>query len=76
MCITGQIGGKDLRTRITATEHYKSLSKMLQNLTRSTNNVRKINDALVQIENTSFEAWEARTNFRHNNKEIIKELIK
>ena len=48
---------------------------MLQNLHRSSNNVRKVHDALIQISRMGFKNWYIKTNFRYNNGMIIKEII-
>ncbi len=65
---------KNLRERIKETKHFKSLSKMLQNLTLKSNNVNHIQHALDVIENTSFDNWIAISEYRYNNFQIIKEL--
>ena len=72
--VNGSIGGKDVRKDIQETTHFQSMTKMLQKLCMSSNNVRKINDALVIINNIEYEKWEKNTNFRYNNKKIINEI--
>ena len=64
-----------VREKIIETPHYQSMSKMLQNLHRSSNNVRKVHDALIQISRMGFKNWYIKTNFRYNNGMIIKEII-
>jgi len=65
----------DLRTKIKETTHFKELSKIVKDITLNTNNVRAIDDALIQINNIGFKRWSEISNFRYNNALIIKEIV-
>lgn len=74
--LNGEIGGKNLRSQIKKTEHFKNMSRMLQKMFLTGNNIKGIVHALRIIENTSFDSWKNISNYRYNSVEIIKELTK
>lgn len=60
---------------VKGTDHYKSMNKVRQNITRSYNNIKTIGDGFNIAKTIGFAEFERRTNYSFSNREIIKELL-